>query len=176
MIGGGDVQHQRVGDGVGFIQHLVDHHAVIADRSIDIGARRGHIGEPSTEAVAGAADLGDVLRAANPADRCLDVIDAVIGIVLLEIAEGLLKFGFDVRVQLDAGSKAPEQVRRDREIALGGPLVALLADAGVHAEDFRNDDDRRARGAGRARDIGRDRPGVVIGGDLHGFGHGFDSG
>ena len=160
MILGRDVEHERVGDRVRFVQHLVDHNAIITDRRVDIGARGGHIGEAAAEAEADASDPVDSL-AAQPVDRGLDILDPVVGVILAEIAERLLKFGLDIGAELHPGREAPEDVGCDREIAFGRPIVAFLADAFVDAEDFGDDDDRaRAVGVG-ACDIGGDRAGAV---------------
>jgi len=155
MVGGGDMQHQRMGDRMAFVQHLVDHDAIIADRRIDVGARRGHIGEPPAKAEADRADLFRALRA-QPADRGLDVLDAVVGVILAEIAECLLQFGLHIGIEFDARRETPEDVGRDGQIALRRPIVAFLADARIDAENLRDHDDRAGAVGVGARDIGRD--------------------
>lgn len=100
MVRSGNVQHQRIGDLVRLVQHLVDHHPVIADRCVDIGARGDHIGKATTKAVSGAADLCHALGA-DPLDGRFDIVDAIGGVILLEIAKSLLQFGLDIRVQLN---------------------------------------------------------------------------
>ena len=47
MVGGGNMQHQRIGDSMAFVQHLVDHYPIIANRRGDVGSRGCHISEPS---------------------------------------------------------------------------------------------------------------------------------
>ncbi len=56
-VGGGDMEHQRVGDGVFLSQQAVDPDRVIADAGIGVGSCRGHVREPAAEAVAHRADL-----------------------------------------------------------------------------------------------------------------------
>src|SRR3546814_2630488 len=56
MIGGGNVQHQRAGDGVHFTQHPVDHYAVITHRSIDNGAGGRTVSKSAAKAVSHAED------------------------------------------------------------------------------------------------------------------------
>jgi hypothetical protein len=172
VIGGGDVEHQRIGDGVALAQHLVDHHPVIADRGIDIGPRRGHIGEPPAQAVSRAADLGDAFAAPYPVDRRLDVVNPVGRVELAEIAERFLQLLGHIRIELDSGSEAPEDVRRHREIALGCPAITLGADPWIDPEDLRDHDNRRLGCACGPRDIGGDRLAAVERGDLDHIGHG----
>src|SRR3546814_5167738 len=100
------------------------------------------MGEAAAEAEADASDPVDSL-AAQPVDRRLDILDPVVGVILAEIAERLLEFGFDIGAELDPGGEAPEDVGRDRQIALGRPVVAFLADAFIDAEDFGDDDEDR---------------------------------
>ena len=59
MIGGWNVEHQGVGNSMRLAQHLINHHAVIADRRVDIGAGGGHISEAPAQAEADTANLGD---------------------------------------------------------------------------------------------------------------------
>ena len=63
MVGAGDVEHQRVGDGVLLAEQAVDPDRIIADAGVDVGARRGHEGEPAAQAIADAADLAAFRRA-----------------------------------------------------------------------------------------------------------------
>src|SRR3546814_7224087 len=107
MILGRDVEYQRVGDRMRIVQHLVDHKAIIADRSVDIGARGGHIGEAAAEAEADASEPVDSL-AAQPVDRRLDIIAPVAGVILAEIAERLPDFGLDIGGELDSGGGGTE--------------------------------------------------------------------
>src|SRR5690606_10312224 len=107
---------------------------IIADRRIDVGARRGHVGETAAEAEADAANSVSALIA-QPADRCFNVLDPEIGVILTEVAERLLKFGLDIGTELNPGGETPEDIGRDREVALGRPIIAFLANARVHAED-----------------------------------------
>ena len=72
------------------VEHLVDHHAVVADRSIDISPRSDHIGKASAEAVTGTANLGDALRA-DPLDGRFDIVDAVIRVILLRFGKSAYK-------------------------------------------------------------------------------------
>ena len=91
---------------------------------------------------------------------------------MLEIAEGLVQLGLDIGIELDPRCETPEDVRRDRQIALLRPLVGLLANPRVDPEDLRNDDDRTPGGAGGAGNIGGNGAVVLDRGNLDGFGHG----
>ena len=79
------------------------------------------------------------------ADRRLDVGDALVLVEPAHQPERLLELGLDVGIELDPGLEPPEQVGREREIAVGGEPVALAADSRVHAEDLLDHHDRRAR-------------------------------
>ena len=59
MVSGGNMQHQRMGDGMAFVQHLVDHHAIIANRRANIRPRCRHIRKSSAQAVTDSADFLD---------------------------------------------------------------------------------------------------------------------
>ena len=149
MIGSGDMQHQRMGDAMLFIEHLVDMHAIIADRCAHIGARRRHIGELAARTVANQSDFLDGrVTAHTSADRLdgrFDVDNAIVEIILAEIAERLLQLGLDIGVQFDAGGEAPENLRRDGQIAFARQLVAFLDDPRIDPENLGHDDDRGAR-------------------------------
>src|SRR3546814_12237887 len=131
MILGRDVEYQRVGDRMRLVQHLVDHNAIIADRRVDIGARGGHIGEAAAEADADASDPVDSI-AAQPVDRRLDILDTVVGVILAEIAERLMDFGFDIGAENDPGGEAPKDVGRAPPIDLGPSVLAFRADPSTY--------------------------------------------
>ena len=59
-----------------------------------------------------------------------------------------------VRIELDARLEPPEQVGREGEIALLGPMVAFAPDALVDPEYLLDDDDRRPGRSLRLGDIG----------------------
>ena len=75
----------------------------------------------------------------------LNIAHPVIGIILTEIAKCLLKFGLDIGVQLHPRRKAPEDVGCDREITSTCQVVAFLPNARIHAEYFRDNDNRGTR-------------------------------
>ena len=88
-------------------------------------------------------------------NRGLDIQDAVVGVILTEIAQCLLElFGY-IGIGLNPWSKPPEQIWCHCQITCPGPALALLANTLVHPEDFRNDNDRGLRRASGAGDIGR---------------------
>ena len=88
MVCGWNVEHQRVGDSVGFAQHLINHHAIIADRRVNMGAGGGHISEAPAQAEADTANLGDGAvpgkAMADRLDDSFDIQHAFIGIILLK--------------------------------------------------------------------------------------------
>src|SRR5688500_13321868 len=78
MVGAGDVEHERPGDGVLLAKDVLEADAVIADAGVDIGPRGGHVGKPAAEAVADTADLPAAGQTARLADRRLDVANALV--------------------------------------------------------------------------------------------------
>ena len=56
-----------------------------------------------------------------------------------------VEFGLDIGVELDARLLAPEQVGRQRKVAIGGEAVALATNAGIHPEDLLDHHDGRTR-------------------------------
>jgi hypothetical protein len=88
------------------------------------------------------------------ADRGLDVRDCLVEIEVEADLHRLLKLVRHVGIDIVAGGEAPEYVGRDREIALGRPIVDLVADARIHAENFLDDDDRGTGFAVRTRQPG----------------------
>ena len=130
----------------------VDPDRIIADAGIDVGARRGHEGEPAAEAIADRADLAALAEpGAGGADRRLDVADALVLVEAVHQVERLLELGPDVGIELDSGLEPPEQVGREREIAVLRPVVALAPDALVDPEYLLDDDDRRRAASRPAR-------------------------
>ena len=70
MIRRWNVQHQRIGNGMGFVEHGFNHHAIIAHGAVHIGARGGHIGEPTPQTIANQANaVHGRLAAHTVADR-----------------------------------------------------------------------------------------------------------
>src|SRR6202165_6332246 len=59
----GEVKHHRAVDLRGLAEVSLDADAVIADRAIDIGARRGEIGQLAAKAEAERTDLADAFAA-----------------------------------------------------------------------------------------------------------------
>src|SRR5204863_457579 len=87
-------------------------------------------------------------------DRCFDVADAGVLVEFAHQSERLLELFGHVWIELDAGLQSPEQVGCEAEIALGCPVVALPADAGVHSENLLDHDNCSARRAFGMGDIG----------------------
>ena len=165
MVCSRDVEHQRVGNGVAFIEHRINHDAIISNRRVDVGARRSHIGEATAQAVTDATDFlhggRTQFTAANRVDGGFDVLHPVIGLILSEIAKGFLKLFFNIGIKFDPGCKTPEYIDGNRQIASLSPFVALLPDAWIHAENFGDHDHRSFGFAGGFGDIGTEH-GVFI--------------
>ncbi len=166
-----DMQHERPRDRMAFMEQLVDGDRIIADAGVDVGPRCGHIGQPPAQTVADRPDLAPADLRTRGMDRRLDVANAHVLVEGAEQVEPALELVGDIGIELDARLDPPEQVGGEREIAVGGEPVAFPPDARVHAENFLDHDDRRARRCRRARDIGIELGAVVQRGDGEGFGH-----
>ena len=132
----------------------LDADAVIADGAIDIGARRDEISELAAETEAERADLAGAFGTrAQHLQRVGGILDRLIGVEALVIAHRLAEIGLGV-AEFDAGLHAPEQVRREHDIAFFGVIVGNLAHRGVDAENLLQQQDAGtgARGGNR-RDI-----------------------
>ena len=77
----------------------------------------------------------------------------------------MLPVGLGGNAEVDVGLLAPEQVGRDRNEALFGEFVAGLADIGVHAEHFVQNNDGGSRQGLRSRDVGAKRAIPTFDGD-----------
>ncbi len=91
VIGGRNVEQHGMGDGMLLTEQPVDPDAIIADRGIDIGARRSHVGDLAAHAEADQADLGHAGVPANPVDRRFDILDAQVEVMLHHVTDRFLE-------------------------------------------------------------------------------------
>ena len=134
---------------------------IIADGGVDVGARGGHVGQPTAQAIADRADLAAADRLARGADRRLEVADACVLVETAHQAERALQLLGHVGIELDVRLQSPEQVGRDSQIPGGGERVALAADTLVDAKDLLDDDDRRPGPARRVGAVSGEATGIV---------------
>ena len=57
MVCSRDMQHEWMGNRMALTEHLINHDAIIANGCTDIGTRRCHIGQSSTQALADTAHM-----------------------------------------------------------------------------------------------------------------------
>src|SRR5580692_12296754 len=133
--------------------------AVIPDRDVDAVVAHGcHEDYQRAEAIAEQGNLAVAFREiAYCVDGVLDVLDAGISVISLIEAKTVLPVGFGGDVQVDARLLPPEQVWRDRKKTLFRQLIAVLANIGVHTEQFLQNDNSRSRRGLRSCDIGGER-------------------
>jgi hypothetical protein len=100
------------------------------------------------------------------ADGVLDVLYAGISVISRIETKAVLPVSFGGDVQVDVRLLPPVQVWSDLEIALFRQFIAVLANVGVHTEQFlQNDNSRSGRGL-RSRDVGGERAALPIDGDV----------
>jgi hypothetical protein len=95
----------------------------------------------------------------------LNIIDALVGIKALHVAESLLQSRFVLVVQLDIGLEAPEQVGRQREEAHRGKTVNEIAHRLVDPENFLDHDQAGAFAGGGRGEIAGEGPVRTIDGN-----------
>ena len=138
------MQHQRTAYRANFVEPLFDSDAVIADRRFDVAARGRQVGEHPAQAKTDRADLAIAFgHRAQRAHRVGDVLDRLVGIEAREKIESRLDLGLRV-AQLDTRLNPPEQVGRDRNVALFGVTVGDFAQIAVDAENLLQQHEPRA--------------------------------
>src|SRR5579862_6565740 len=142
--------------------------AVIPDRGVDTVVAHGcHEDHQRAEAIAEQGNLAIALRKATCCvDGVLDVLDAGISVISLIEAKAVLPVGFGGDVQVDTWLLPPEQVWSDRKEALIRQFIAVLANVGVHAEQFLQNNNGGSRQSLRSCDIGGKRAVMSFYGDV----------
>src|SRR5271163_1686349 len=130
--------------------------AVIPDRGVDAVVAYGrHEDHQRTQAIAEQGNLAVAFReTACCVNRVLYVPYARISVISRIEAKAVLPVGFGGDVQVDAWLLPPVQVWTDREVTLFRQFIAVLANVGVHPEQFLQNDNGRSRYCLRPRDIG----------------------
>ena len=133
--------------------------AVIPDRGVDAVVAHGcHEDHQRAEAIAEQGNLAVAFREiAYCVDGVLDVLYAGISVISRIETKAVLPVGFGRDVQVDARLLPPVQVWSDREVALFRQFIAVLANVGVHTEQFLQNDNSRSRQGLRSCHIGGER-------------------
>src|SRR3984885_8139832 len=141
--------------------------AVIPDRGVDAVVADGcHEDHQRAEAIAEQRNLAVAFREiAYCVDSVFDVLYAGISVISLIEAKAVVPVGLGGDVQVDARLLPPVEVRSDREVTLFRQFIAVLADVGVHTEQFLQNDNGGSRQSLRPRDIGGKRPVVSFDSD-----------
>src|ERR1700759_2111461 len=116
--------------------------AVIPDRGVDaVFAHSCHEDHQRSKAIAEQGNLAVAFReTAYCVDGVFDVRDAGISVISLIEAKPMVPVGLGGDVQVDARLLPPVQVWSDREVALFCQFIAMLANVGVHTEQFLEND------------------------------------
>src|SRR5579863_2131333 len=146
------------------VEQVLNAAAVISHRDVDRTLRRRQISKPSAEAIADGRNLARHFghRAQRLRGRA-DIRRREVDIGLLQNLDALVAIRAVV-AEFDARLRAPEDVGRERHVAVERVLIRDRADMAVHAEDFLNDDDGRPLAGFGQRQIARKV--VVAGGDV----------
>src|ERR1700724_1472622 len=141
---------------IDFSQIFLSITTVIPDRGVDAIVAHGcHEDHQRAEAI---AEQGNLTVAFRETAYCVDVVLCVpyarISVISRIEAKTVLPVGFGGDVQVDAWLLPPEQIWSEREVTLFRQFIAVLANVGVHPEQFLQDDNGRSRYCLRPRDIG----------------------
>src|SRR5277367_625062 len=133
--------------------------AVIPDRGIDAVVAHGcHEDHQGTEAIAEQGNLAVAFReTAWGVNGVLNVPYAGISVVSRIEAKAVVPVGLGGDVQVDAWLLPPVQVWSECEVTLFRQFIAVLANVGVHPEQFLQNDNGRSRQSFRPRDVGGKR-------------------
>src|ERR1700721_4273216 len=129
--------------------------AVIPDRGVDAVVADGcHKDHQRAEAIAEQGNLTLAFRkTAGCVNGVLYVPYARISVISLIEAKAVIPVGLGGDVQVDARLLPPVEVRSDREVTLLRQFIAVLADVGVHTEQFLQNNDGGSRQSVRSRDV-----------------------
>src|SRR5271169_1837971 len=132
---------------------------VIPDRGVDAVVAHGcHEDHQRAEAIAEQGNLAVAFReTACGVNGVLYVPYAHISVISRIEAKAVLPVGLGGDVQVDAWLLPPVQGWSEREVTLFRQFIAVLANVGVHPEQFLQNDDGWSRYCLRPRDIGGKR-------------------
>jgi hypothetical protein len=152
----GEVEERRALDCSHLAELLLQADRVVADRRVDVNARRRQVGELATQAKPDCANLSIAFGPrAQRLDRGVDILDRALDIEALEVIESLLEVGLRV-VELNARLQPPEKIGCQRDPSLLGVKVGQPPHMMVDAEDFLQKDQARARTGRRHGQVSRE--------------------
>src|ERR1700683_5316834 len=130
--------------------------AVIPDRGVDAVVADGcHEDHQRAEAIAEQGNLTIAFReTTGGVNGVLYVPYARISVISRIEAKAVLPIGLGSDVPVDARPLPPEQVRSNRDVTLFRQFIAVLANVGIHTEQFLQNDNGGSRYCLRPRDIG----------------------
>src|ERR1700722_9964276 len=142
--------------------------AVIPDRGVDAVVADGcHKDHQRAEAIAEQGNLTLAFRkTAGCVNGVLYVPYARISVISRIEAKAVLPVGLGGDVQVDAWLLPPVQAWSEREVTLFRQFIAVLANVGVHPEQFLQNDNGGCRQSLRPRDIGGKRAVMSFYGDV----------
>src|SRR5438270_2655639 len=132
--------------------------ALITNRRSPIGARGREKSRQTAQAVPDRTDTLAVFIAAQMKNGRLDVFDAEINIELSHQLERTVHVRFVPIIELHTRLEAPEQIRRECEVAVRRVAVGDRAHESVDTEDFLDDDDSGAARRSWNGEIPTERP------------------
>src|SRR4029077_3647300 len=125
------------------VERLIDADAVVAHGTIDAGFGGGEIGELAAETESECADLAGALpETAQRLDGRGDVPHPLGDVEFLVELESPLPIGLALP-ELDVLLDAPEQIRAEHDITLGGVEIGDIAHMLIDAKDFLDEDEAR---------------------------------
>src|SRR5580693_9026801 len=129
--------------------------AVIPDRGVDAIVAHGcHKNHQRAEAIAEQGKLPIAFRkTACCVNGVLYVPYARVSVISRIEAKAVVPVGLGGDVEIDARLLPPEQVRSEREVTLFRQFIAVLANVGVHSEQFLQNNDGGNRQSVRSRDV-----------------------
>src|SRR5580700_4310642 len=151
----GQMHQQRRMKPIDLSQIFLSIGAVIPDCGVDAVVAHGcHEDHQCAEAIAEQRNLAVAFREiAYCVDGVLYVPYARISVISRIEAKAVVPVGLGGDVQVDARLLPPVQVWSDREVALLRQFIAVLANVGVHPEQFLQNNDGGSRQGVRSRDV-----------------------
>src|SRR5580700_1805878 len=164
----GQMHQQRRMKPIDLSQIFLSIGAVIPDCGVDAVVAHGcHEDHQCAEAIAEQRNLAVAFREiAYCVDGVLYVPYARISVISRIEAKAVVPVGLGGDVQVDARLLPPVEVRSDREVTLFRQFIAVLADVGVHTEQFLQNNDGGSRQSVRSRDVGGKRAVMSFYGDV----------
>ncbi len=149
------MQHEGLRQVVGLADDVFDIGAVVADRTVDVGARAHEEAHLAAQAIADRADLS--VPALDPAQVVHGLFHVPGAQVVVEPVVAVERRHPVVRVvgiEDHVRPQPPEQVGHEADIARLGEFVGVRLHRVVDAPDLHDRDDRPRRGLVRIGDIG----------------------